>query len=96
LPSIERDLITGSQIRAARALLRWSAEAAAGKMGVSTKTIERLEQHSGVPPSRAVTLREIQRVFETAGVEFIGTPDEGPGVRIWQALTGPRGILKGP
>jgi hypothetical protein len=25
---------------------------------------------------------DIRRAFEAAGIEFIGTPDEGPGVRV--------------
>ena len=76
-------VITGYQIRAARSMLRWSAEKAADQAGITKKTIERLEQHEGVPASRAQTLSELQRVFEAAGIEFVGTPEEGPGVRLW-------------
>jgi hypothetical protein len=57
---------------------------AAEKTGVAKRTIERLEQHDGIPPSRSQTLIELQRAFESAGVEFIGTPEDGPGVRLWQ------------
>jgi hypothetical protein len=46
--------------------------------------VERLEQHDGIPPSRSQTLIAVQRAFEAAGIEFIGTPDEGPGVRLWK------------
>ena len=74
-------MITGSQIRAARALLKWSAAEFADKMGLARHTIMRLEQADDVPPSRTQTLMEIKRVFEEAGLEFIGTPDNGPGVR---------------
>lgn len=77
-------MLTGSQIRAARALLRWSA-AEAAEMGQTTrKTIERLEQHEGVPPSRSQTLVDIRMAYEAAGIEFIGSPDKGPGVRLWR------------
>lgn len=75
-------MISGGQIRAARGLVNWSAEALANAVGVTRQTIQRLEQHDGVPPSRSQTLEEIQRAFETAGVEFIGTPDDRPGVRL--------------
>jgi transcriptional regulator with XRE-family HTH domain len=75
-------MLTGSQIRAARGLLRWSTEKAAEQVGVTRKTIERFEQHDGVPPSRSQTLIELQRAFEAAGIEFIGTPEDGPGVRL--------------
>jgi hypothetical protein len=57
---------------------------AAERTGVAKRTIERLEQHDGVPPSRSQTLVDLQRAFEAAGIEFIGTPQEGPGVRLWK------------
>jgi transcriptional regulator with XRE-family HTH domain len=75
-------MIGGAQIRAARALLNWSAGALAEAVGVTRQTIQRLEQHDAVPPSRSQTLDEIQRAFEAAGVEFIGSPDDTPGVRL--------------
>jgi len=75
-------MIGGAQIRAARALLSWSAETLAEKVGITRQTIQRLEQYDGLPPSRSQTLDEIQRAFEAAGVEFIGSPDDGPGVRL--------------
>ena len=74
-------MIVGAQIRAARALLNWSADDLATKIGITRQTIQRLEQHDGVPPSRSQTLDEIQRTLEAAGIEFIGTPDDKPGVR---------------
>jgi len=70
-------MICGAQIRAARGLISWSAEVLAERVGVTRQTIQRLEQHDGLPPSRSQTLDEIQRAFEAAGVEFIGSPDEG-------------------
>ena len=73
------NVITGSQIRAARGLLSWSASDLAERAGTNRFTIQRLEQHDGVPPSRSHTLVDLQRAFEDAGVEFIGTPEE-PGV----------------
>jgi hypothetical protein len=63
-------------------LLRWSGQDAAEKAGVSLPTIKRLEQAEGVPASRSQTLLDLQRAFEAAGVEFIGTPEDGPGVRL--------------
>lgn len=75
-------MITGSQLRAARALLRWSAETAAKAAGTTRKTIERLEQADGVPSSRTETLVALQGAFEREGIEFIGSPSDGPGVRL--------------
>jgi hypothetical protein len=52
--------------------------------GLARNTVERLEGYDGIPPSRSQTLVDLQRVFEAAGIEFIGTPEEGPGVRLWR------------
>ena len=30
------------------------------------------------------TIVKIKSALEEAGIEFIGTPDEGPGVRLWR------------
>jgi transcriptional regulator with XRE-family HTH domain len=78
-------LITGSQIRAARAALRWTTEELARKAGLASRTIKRFEQENGVPPSRSSTLIEIQKALEAAGIEFIGTPEDGPGIRLRRA-----------
>lgn len=75
-------MITGAQLRAARALLRWSAEKAAGAAGTTRKTLERLEQVDGVPSSRTETLAALQDAFEREGVEFVGSPADAPGVRL--------------
>jgi transcriptional regulator with XRE-family HTH domain len=75
-------VITGAQLRAARALLKWSAKETADRAGVALTTVQRLEQEDGLPSGRTQTLFEIQRTLEAAGVEFIGTPEDGPGVRL--------------
>jgi transcriptional regulator with XRE-family HTH domain len=74
-------LITSDQIRAARALLRWSGKDLAEKTGLGFSTLMRLEVLEGVPSAQAKTLEAIQKAFEEAGVEFIGTPENGAGVR---------------
>jgi transcriptional regulator with XRE-family HTH domain len=75
-------MICGTQIRSARAALRWTVTRLAGEAGVGVQTVIRLEAVDGVPPSRSSTLVDIQRTFEAAGIEFIGTPDDGPGIRL--------------
>jgi transcriptional regulator with XRE-family HTH domain len=75
-------MLTGLQIRAARAALGWSATRLAKAAGVAMKTIARLEQVDGLPPSRSWTLLEVQKALEAAGIEFIGTPEDGPGIRV--------------
>jgi transcriptional regulator with XRE-family HTH domain len=77
-------LITSDQIRAARALLRWSGKDLAEKTGLGFSTLMRLEVLDGVPSAQAKTLENIQKAFEKAGIEFIGSPDEGAGVR-WKS-----------
>ena len=74
-------MLTGSQIRAARALLNWSGEDLAKKISLARHTIMNLEKWDGIPPSRTQTLLHIKTAFEGAGLEFIGTPENGAGVR---------------
>lgn len=74
-------MITSGQIRAARALLKWTGKDLAGASGVAFSTLMRLETGEGVPGAQAKTLDAIQKAFEEVGVEFIGTPERGTGVR---------------
>ena len=75
-------MITSDQIRSARAALRWTSERLADEAGLALRTIKNLEQGDGVPPSRSSTLIEVQKALEAAGIEFIGTPDDAPGIRL--------------
>ena len=75
-------MITSCQIRAARALVNWSARELAEKSGLGVATIRRMELADGVPSSNAQTLDLVRKVMESVGVEFIGTPEDGPGVRL--------------
>jgi len=76
-------MISSDQIRAAKAILRWSGEELAHRAGVSLSTIRRVESSVGVPETQNMkTLVSIKRALEEGGVEFIGTPDERPGVRL--------------
>ena len=74
-------MITSGQIRAARALNKWTGKELAEASGVAFSTLMRLETGEGVPGAQAKTLEAIQKAFEGAGIEFIGTPEEGAGVR---------------
>jgi transcriptional regulator with XRE-family HTH domain len=76
-------MISSSQVRAAKALLRWSGEELASKAGVSLSTVRRVEAADGMPDSQSIkTIMAIKRALEDAGVEFIGSPDDRPGVRL--------------
>ena len=74
-------MITSAQIRAARGLLDWSRRDLADHSGVSFASMMRLESFDGVPSSNVRTLEAIKKAFEEAGIEFIGTPESGAGVR---------------
>jgi transcriptional regulator with XRE-family HTH domain len=82
-------VICGTQIRSARAALRWTVAKLADEAGVGVQTVIRLEAADGVPPSRSSTLVDVQRAFEAAGIEFIGAPDDGPGIRLRAAPRNP-------
>jgi transcriptional regulator with XRE-family HTH domain len=75
-------VITSEQIRAARALTRMTVSQLSEYAGVGVATIKRLEAVDGVPPAQARTLTSLQKAFELAGVEFVGTPADNPGVRL--------------
>lgn len=74
-------MITSAQIRAARALLDWSRERLSNHSGVGISALMRLESSGGVPSGNIKTFEAVQKAFEKAGVEFIGTPESGAGVR---------------
>jgi hypothetical protein len=74
--------ISSAQLRAARALLRWSALdlAKASKVGVAT--IRRVEIIEGEIPVTAANEGALRAALESAGVEFIDENGGGPGVRL--------------
>jgi transcriptional regulator with XRE-family HTH domain len=75
-------MITSCQIRAARALINWSARELAQESGLGVATIRRMELAEGVPSSNALNLDQIKKTLEFQGIEFIGTPEDRPGVRL--------------
>jgi transcriptional regulator with XRE-family HTH domain len=75
-------LLTSAQIRAARALIRWSAEDLARKTALSVATIRRAELSEEQTSMTAANDLAVRRALETAGVEFIDGNGSGPGVRL--------------
>ena len=73
---------SSAQLRAARALLRWSAVdlAKASKVGVAT--IRRVEIIDGDIPVTPANELAVRRALEAAGVEFIDGNGGGAGVRL--------------
>ena len=74
--------ITSAQIRAARALLRWSAVDLALRSSVGVNTIRRAEVAESGTSLTAPNELAIRRALEEAGVEFIDENGGGPGVRL--------------
>ena len=75
-------MLTVGQIRAARAALGWTATKLAKESGIGLRTVLRVEADAGIPQTTTGTLSKIQSALEAAGIEFVGTPDDGPGIRI--------------
>ena len=77
-------MLVFAQIRMARAALGWNISDLATKASVSVSTIKRVETPEGFAKATAANLKLIRQTLEQAGVEFIGSADEGPGVRLWK------------
>lgn len=77
-------MISGKQIRAARALLDWSGQELADKCDISLKTLRRYEPQEGVPSGNTKTLESIKFVLEEEGIVFSGDPVKNPGVSLNQ------------
>jgi transcriptional regulator with XRE-family HTH domain len=76
--------LTSAQIRAARGLLRWSAEDLARRSLLSVATIRRAELTEDETSMTAANDLAVRRALEAAGVEFIDDNGGGPGVRLRQ------------
>jgi hypothetical protein len=74
--------LTSFQIRAARALVKWSAEDLAKHSSVSLRTIRRAELADRETSMTAPNDVAIRTALESAGVEFIDENGGGPGLRL--------------
>jgi len=74
--------LTGEQIRAARALIRWEQKQLAADASVSLETVKRLEGMTGMVSANVSTVHAIKTTLERAGIIFIAENGEGPGVRL--------------
>ena len=70
--------MTADQLRAGRALLKWTVRDMAEKAGVTPNTVSRIENGGD---AKASTLTEMRAALETAGIEFIAENGGGAGVR---------------
>lgn len=76
---MEKTGITIEQVKAARALLRWTAADLAKEAGLGAATVRRCEAGNGVLEKAQIA---IQSALEAAGVEFIPKNGGGAGVRL--------------
>src|SRR5262249_9903836 len=74
--------LTSDQVRAGRALLRWSAEELSHRSSVSLRTIRRAELAEGHTAMTIANNLAVRRALEAAGIEFIDENGGGPGVRL--------------
>jgi transcriptional regulator with XRE-family HTH domain len=79
--AIENGMLDPAQLRAARALLKWSRQDLADRSGTGRETVQDFESR-GSNPKRG-TMLAWERALKKAGVEFIdGDEAKGPGVRL--------------
>jgi hypothetical protein len=75
--------LTSAQMRAARGLIRWSAEDLARETALSVTTIRRAELTDRETSMTAANDLAVRRALEAAGVIFIDeNGGAGPGVRL--------------
>jgi transcriptional regulator with XRE-family HTH domain len=78
-------LLTGEQIRAARALVRLEQSDLARLSGLSIDTIKRLERIRGQIDAHSRTVVALHRTFDALGVRFITVEGGGVGVGLHPA-----------
>lgn len=79
-------MITGAQMRAARALIAIDQRKLAELSGLSLPTIQRMEASDGLVRGNVDSLMKLVGALESAGIELIGdntpSPAGGRGVRL--------------
>lgn len=82
-------MLTGAQLRAARALLGIDQKTLADQAGVSLPTVQRMESSPGIVRGVVDTLAKIVTALDRAGIELIGDSAQsygrGRGVRLKNA-----------
>ena len=77
-------MLTVEQIKMARSALGWSIQKLAESSHVSVRTIKRIESEGLIAKVTPANIKLLRDTLESAGIEFIGAPDNGPGVRLWR------------
>lgn len=74
--------ISGKELRAARALLNWTAADLAQASGTSISSIRRIEDYDGITQTRESTLGKILAALSKAGVDFVSEGDRNEVIRL--------------
>jgi hypothetical protein len=85
-------VINGAQMRAARALLRWSADDLAKHAKLGVATVRRAEATDGPPSITEANGEAVRTALEKAGVEF--TNSDQPGVKLIKNAKGAEEISR--
>jgi len=72
-------MITGTQVKMARAALGWGVRELAEKADINPNTVTRLETGGGI---QASNLEKIEHALIKAGIQFIPENGGGVGVRM--------------
>jgi transcriptional regulator with XRE-family HTH domain len=87
-------MITGNQLRAARALLSIDQRQMAGLADLSVPTIQRMEASDGVIRANVDSLMKLVSALDSAGIELINpgaaSATGGRGVRLREHVTSPK------
>lgn len=80
--SFDMKNITSGQVRAARALLKLNAQELADMASLGVATVRRAELAEGKLGMTDANELAVRRALEQAGIIFIESNGEGPGVRL--------------
>ena len=77
-----KNIVSTHQIKAARMLLAWDQIELARRASMGVATLRRIEAQQGNATAGPGSVAKIVSALESAGIEFLGTPDVMPGVRL--------------
>lgn len=72
-------MISGLQIRLARAALRWRVDDLSQKSGVPWARIQQIERNNSIDMQSEEKLKKIKECFETNGIVFIDSDENNEG-----------------
>jgi transcriptional regulator with XRE-family HTH domain len=80
---MKNEHMTPSLARAARAILNWSMKDSARITGIAETTVRDYENGSRQP--HHLTWRALAEAYYSQGIEFVGGPDQVPGLLVHRA-----------